>query len=458
VLDARGDRAEAIAAVERLVGEHPDFRAGWTKLAEWFEFDEESAEKYRGAAEALVQIAPQEAYVWRHLGDARARLKDEAGAKEAFERAVELEPGYEYCANSLIDMAIDKGDYAEADRWLEHVMERDPTPFALARHVRACTLRQFFDQAVPSLERLCRVDINGNDWPLTASVELFNVPQARKLARRVLSEALGDEEAIPAVFTAWVVLCAAGDEWPECELALKRHRERRPHWLLGAQKLLSIYGDRELGERALKFVNGERDALYAEDDTWGEAAYALFAGGYDEKAVRWSAEWQTREGRRPWMMISMAEARFMLDDFDGALAVYRDACALRPDPSISAHHLGVAFCEAVRGNWPEAKQELEQVVVDQLTKDHAQLNTVVAAYAEAMAALDSPPNLGWWNALWQQRRLAKVTSEARAALAGSRIGRRVALLVEHRSAVDLGNKLYAYWVETMKLRKDRVKE
>lgn len=459
VLDARGDRAAAVEALEALLHDHPDLWSGWNRLADWYEADPAQSKGHLRAAEALVRIAPLDAYGWRHLAEARVRLEDKTGAKEAYRRALEAEPGYEYCANCLIDFALEADDFTEADLWIAHALERDPTPFALARHVRACAMRDRFEQATPSLERLCRMEVPGNDWPLQAAVELFNVPGGRKLARRVLSAAMGDPEAIPAVFLCWVDLIATTEDWDECEHALDRHRDRKAHWSRGVQQLLTAYGDRKLSERAMKFITNNRDSLYADDEAWGEAVYALYCNEYDAELIDWTGDWRALEKRRPWMMLNLGWAHLMRGNIAEALAAHCDAVALPRESSYAANQLSLGFCKAIHGDWAGAEATLNEVEVARLTKEHEILYGVTRAYVEAHAEIRFKQRVGWWSALLLQRRLARRTKADREALAApglalaaTRLGRRVPLLLAERTARDLGHKLYAWWIRVVKLR------
>jgi len=451
VLDAQGDRAAAIAEVERLVAEHPDFRSGWIKLVAWFEAGDQEGKKFLAAAEALVGIDSQEAYFQRQLAEARMRVTDESGAQEAYRRALELEPGYEYCANCLIDLALDKGDYEQADRWIAHTLERDPTPFALARHVRAECERERFDEAVSSLERLCRMDVNDNEWPVRSAVDNFCKPGGRSFAGRVLLEAMRDPEAISGVFTAWVDLCAADDEWEKCERVLDQHRDRREHWVCGVKRLLSLYGDRAVVERVRPFIDREAAALRPINDLWDEAGYALYCNGYDRAVERWLGDWRTRSDIQPKNTVNLGWSLTLMGKCDEAREVHEAALRLPVGLATDAHRLAVAYDEAVRGSWGRAATELEQVDVTGLAPDDAELHSLLVDHVDLRRRFppETKPNRDALAIELRGLRARHPTQVERSPSA--RICRRIEILLDLRTAQD-----YGHWFEALRIRLTRL--
>ena len=141
----RGDRAQLIAALKGLA-ELCDRLEDWTGA--------------RAAAEELVALGASDAAMWTILADARRNLGDLAGAAQAYGQAValapdepmlrrnyaetlillgrlgeatfqldiaeRLEPDSAFQALRWAELASARGDRAEARRWAEETLRREP--------------------------------------------------------------------------------------------------------------------------------------------------------------------------------------------------------------------------------------------------------------------------------------------------------------------------------------------
>lgn len=69
---------------------------------------------------------PQFAAAWAAMGDAKLALKDAAGAKEAYSKAVDADPKYLKPYEPLIKMAVDQSDWAGLETWGSSYLELNP--------------------------------------------------------------------------------------------------------------------------------------------------------------------------------------------------------------------------------------------------------------------------------------------------------------------------------------------
>ena len=133
-MELRANRREqALAAAERAVALAPDDAASWFHLADAlgrFQRWPESLE----ALERSLALQPQFAEAWNNLGLARKQQGDRAGAKAAFEAALEQAPpsdpanaslAAETCSN-LAQVELDGHQLQAAQQWSERALALDP--------------------------------------------------------------------------------------------------------------------------------------------------------------------------------------------------------------------------------------------------------------------------------------------------------------------------------------------
>ncbi len=133
-MELRANRREqALAAAERAVALAPDDAASWFHLADAlgrFARWPESLE----ALERSLALQPQFAEAWNNLGLARKQQGDLAGAKAAFETALQQAPpsdpanaslAAETCSN-LAQLELDSHQLQVAQQWSERALALDP--------------------------------------------------------------------------------------------------------------------------------------------------------------------------------------------------------------------------------------------------------------------------------------------------------------------------------------------
>ena len=133
-MELRANRREqALAAAERAVALAPDDAASWFHLADAlgrFQRWPESLE----ALERSLALQPQFAEAWNNLGLARKQQGDRAGAKAAFEAALEQAPpndpanaslAAETCSN-LAQLELDDHQLQGAQQWSGRALALDP--------------------------------------------------------------------------------------------------------------------------------------------------------------------------------------------------------------------------------------------------------------------------------------------------------------------------------------------
>ena len=83
-------------------------------------------EKAAKELEKAVEEYPQFAAAWSLLGDTRAKMENEAGAREAYEKAVEADPGYLRPYPALVQMAMEAKDWERTSELSEKMLSINP--------------------------------------------------------------------------------------------------------------------------------------------------------------------------------------------------------------------------------------------------------------------------------------------------------------------------------------------
>jgi tetratricopeptide (TPR) repeat protein len=400
---ARDDVEGAFEVLDRLTEQHPDYWAGWHRIAELCDDNAELADRHAKAADELVRLTPQDPRAWRHVAEACREKKDLAGAETAFLKSLECAPDYEYSANVLCDLALASDRPDDALRWVMHAMQHHPSAYALARHVRVMVDRNRHAEAIQSFERLSVMDAP-TDWPITSTTEMLKQPETRDAFLTALEGVVDDPNVHPAVFASYVQLQAERDGWDACRRLLDRSVERREHWLRGARVLLDKYGDRRIREPAAEFVRTHAELLRSDNAAWTEANFALYKAGLYREALEWAAEWRSREGLEPWMMFDIGRTLAAFERYAEAAEVHEQAIALPADASTPAHRLCAAAAQAATGRWESVDEYLEGIEADGLLDEDKIVLEMMLAYNRARPRGGKP---GWWAALQARRKLRK---------------------------------------------------
>lgn len=103
--------------------------------------------------ELAVVLAPRWAPAWVNLGVARARLNNKSGAFDAFQRALEIEPGNSSALVNLAKIYREQGRQDEADTAMRAAAESTRNPFTLIAMADAEMTRGNLEEARQYLRR-----------------------------------------------------------------------------------------------------------------------------------------------------------------------------------------------------------------------------------------------------------------------------------------------------------------
>ena len=123
VLDAAGQKSEAIAQLEQTTAKHPRFVPAFHLLGI---LRGETGDSLGAIAafEATVRLDPAHHRGWNNLGNAQRTAGQAAAAEASFARALALRPDYALAAANLATMQRDRGDVALAETTARSALAR----------------------------------------------------------------------------------------------------------------------------------------------------------------------------------------------------------------------------------------------------------------------------------------------------------------------------------------------
>lgn len=354
----RGNLPEAVRIVEALVGDEPHLYPAWARLCDWY-FQLGNHPQYLVAAEALVRISPQHEVSLGYLAEARQLNGDQAGAKEVYVRAFELNPRYEFAGICLFDMQLEAGEIEAAARTIATLHAHGEGPLIEARRVQLAAKRQDVSLATSLLPGICR-NSTDNEWPIRMACEAMVAAGWSEQAQQVVSRCVADEELInPELANQWVRLQTAAGNWS----LGSQIRQLMPRGRLGEQSVKAFVECVIRGENWNAFhyfYTSNWHWLSENVICWGAVGRGLCSFRHYVDGERWCRDWQQRSEVLPWMLVNVVEA-FRATGRD-AEARAATAAALA-QPSAHGQHLlciWQAIDAAVVGDTTDAQQWLDR--------------------------------------------------------------------------------------------------
>jgi tetratricopeptide (TPR) repeat protein len=195
-LASQGDERIAALARARALA---DGQGGWLEpaLRAVAAADEERFADAAAAYREATAAAPNDARLWKFLGDALQRGENVAEARAAYERAVALAPAYAPALLELGQLRLDAGEFGQAFNAFNHAIDDQGRPVAgLVGKATASLYLGDRQGAVETLERAIQLAPPGMDRYRA----LMGIVYVRTLERR-LPEGLDKAEQAVAMWT-----------------------------------------------------------------------------------------------------------------------------------------------------------------------------------------------------------------------------------------------------------------
>ena len=167
-----GDRAAAVASLEALVGEHPDYTPGWVNLS-WLALDHEDWAAAARYARRALDVDPTLTRAWENLGRAREAQGGGGEAEQAYREAVAQDADYWQARLRLAVLLLQSGREGEALSELSQVETRAANePEARFQLARIFEARGEAARARRNYEAVVRLAPSGQPLAQTAQERL----------------------------------------------------------------------------------------------------------------------------------------------------------------------------------------------------------------------------------------------------------------------------------------------
>jgi tetratricopeptide (TPR) repeat protein len=382
---ARGNLTGAIARMEEVVSERPDYQWAWQQLAEWYQ---KSGDKpgQRRAGERLAELAPHDPLALAYRADGRLADGDRAGARADLRRANSLDPDYEYAGNALFDLLMEDGETKEAEAVISRLEQRrSESQYVLSRAARLDARSGRPERALERLEKLvskpgCAASSLRGAWDAVRLTMLYERQE------EVLRSWLARPNAHPEVSGLLSSVLAVSSGFRRGRELLDSLRGRPAAWARAAVAYLNAAADREDRWAIHLFLLRNRRRARADDAVWGTVGYALSCVKSPRRIRRWMWDWRIRKGVRPWMLTNLADAFRQLGRGRQAREVHEYALALPADHASDCHRTWLALDLAAEGRCAEANAELHKLAGADLGPYFSLLRELAEATLEVLGA------------------------------------------------------------------------
>lgn len=431
----RRDYPAAIRRMRIILAKDGEYFLGWKMLHEWLN----AVRDMNGCAEAstrLVQLAPNDPEMWVFLGDAKKQLQDTQGAKQAYGRALELLPTYEYAGDMLFDLQLVENDLPAAERTmhilctgngagtkkaaevtttasrnvpLAQLVEEIDTSlesvseFVLARYIQLACRLQRIHEAIGGLRRLCR-HTSQERWPILTAVAAMLDQGWYAAAEQELWSALSIPHVNPKVADCWVDSCVRQDKWKRCRKLLQELQNRRELWVSASSQFVHCAVEAGKADEFAAYVKSHGALLAADHRTWSTVGCAFSRMGEFASAVHWLRDWKSRTNVNPGALHSLALSYRYTGQEHLAIECHRSALKLPEESTTPLHAILLASSELLDGHTAEACELVAKVGSEDLDSFYQALLALVQIGIEL---LDGSTSAGARSYHSARRRLLK---------------------------------------------------
>lgn len=418
-----GNLERALQQMRALVAEEPNNYEGWSRLADWTRSDETRKKDYLEAATNLVRISPHYVVSLGYLGEARNLNGDRNGAKEAYKRAITLEPDYDFAGFNLFDLQLEDSEFAAAQATLALLQQHVGSDWVTLRALELAAKQKDAELALQYFRALCCATGQKRNL-LDFALKALDEADLSQRADATLERALELENSISVVGEVYADRCVARGDWKQCRDRLESVAQKGIVWQKASTQFLVKLIDLKRSSDARKYIEQHAAALRTDDETWGMVGYVLYTLARHNEVVNWLADWRSRSDLRPWMMWNYALALRHLNREDEAHVASQHIIQRCSDQASDSHRVLVAFDEAVNGATESAAEILRSVAYRTLDEWEGFIYLVTTELVDYQRAADNSFMAGYQcikqlgamakdrGFVWQSYLLVRVTKKA----------------------------------------------
>ncbi len=406
ILWLRGAQEDALRVMHEALAEDPANLRGWEHLAEWHEQRGE-LEQAEAACRQISRLEPMQAMPMGYLGSLLEAQEKPEEASAAYQRAIELDPGYGFAVERLLNLSLSRQDGALADSLLKDLTPHYPALYLDSWRFVFLSRRGESAQALEMLEQMLQ-DPHDDDSCFNRVLSEIG-SSGRKLRRLifVLTLRLLRQGCIqPYAGAFYVELCKAAGKLPD----LRVMNLLPPDQESGSRAWkLWIYWIGDRWQERHTYINGlfcfsERlqwravmtrygQVFHQQADLYGAVSYTLNQMDRNRELIRWFDDWQSRpQDMMPYMFNNLVLA---LQETGDAASARQVAQAGMDHPEHSPIkmrcHIWIALDHALEGRRDEALSCLSSVNPHVLDDYTVHLYGLVETVLDYQPGGDVPP-------------------------------------------------------------------
>jgi cellulose synthase operon protein C len=355
-----GDKSKAIAQMQKLLAQNPDYSWGWRQLTYWFD-ELGRHQECLEAANNLVRLNPGDAVAYAIRGESKRLLGDHRGAKGDYLRAFELDPSFEAAGLQLVTAQLVTDELAEAGRTIEKLREHSNSPLLKLQQIQLSSRQGHLEEAIGFFRELLAQSRVARSTLREASLVMGQAGWEAEVEQE-LNRQLQLPECSGTTAGLWV---------ERSMLAAKPHlvldqlpslTSRNP---VAAREAILTYAWGQLPTEpsgAVSILQQYADVLRSDSESWGRAGGILCEAKHYSLTIAWLADWRERDDVQPWMLRPLADAYRAEGQDTEAEAVTRAAVDIDTVDIVPLEFLAwLALTDAVAGNTTEAEKWLEEL-------------------------------------------------------------------------------------------------
>ncbi len=404
----RGDLKTAIARMNAVIADEPNYGWGWYQLCLWHRAEGEN-ELYLRAATELTRTNPDSALSWNYLAEAELWSKHGDRAEAALRRALHIERDNTYAAVTLADILLDNNDVKGAVKVLDATDPDSRRPAFKLRRIRIAVRRKLREPASRFLRELIADEALDGELVHDA-IEVMKTAWHAEDLRKALEEQAGKGTFHPEAAAEFVLVLIERNKAVNALDLIAVLQQRKPG--LGRPAAIAFL-EKAASTKSTRLVDQfkQRFSLWWANDIeiWGMLSYALTSTRQYEMCLSDTKDWASRRGVRPFMLLNVSLAYRHTGRDAEAAKVNEYALACDPDHATDLHRIWQAYDRAMAGRTDLAETSIGPMKLDGLNIFYQHIARMT--WALIMAQRESAGN--WKRAATAQLRIivqARTTS------------------------------------------------
>ena len=352
----RGNQAAALEQMEAVLKGEPHYLWGYHQMLSWLENTPDLA-RYLATAKKMTEADPESSIAWGNLASARLKEKRTDEAVADLQKALHLDPGYQYAARNLMDIYLSKSDIEQAKKIHQHMQQYQPGPAVGYYGVRLAFCQREPAAAAAWMESVCLdpvADANILDEIRMVYERNYQSSGYWRLMRKVLR----DPRCNLVVHGCLVTYLCRKNGYFKAYYHMLRMRKNPAACDSALTALLFQVGEIRSYPWLWYLTTFHRKRIRANTHAWALAGFAWLNRSFNRTASKWLSSYHQKPNLEPWMLYNGVLAAGNCHRDDQAYDFALKALTLPPDAEMARFHARIALYAVLRNDLAVAKEHI----------------------------------------------------------------------------------------------------